>query len=187
MFTFLVASALAASAASAGTPQTGPRAWREHDANGQCMYGHGYADSGRTEIVLIANRLVPPGHLGWGLKNDNWSIKAGDIIAEPITVRSGPISMSGNALAMDHRIMVIVPMEDVRKFAASNPAMVVVSRGNQLLTRLGVSGFSAGWAGFAGCLANADAERARQLKQEQEANPDIAVDPFAPTPSKPPH
>jgi len=184
MFTFLVASALAASVTNAKTLPMGPRAWHERDANGECMYGHGYADSGRTEIILIENRLVPPGHLAWGLKNDNWSVKAGDVITEPVTVRSGPFNMSGNALAMDHRIMVIVPEEEVRKFAASNPSAVIVFRGSQVLTRLGISGFSAGWAGFSNCLANAAVERARKLKQEQEANPDVPVDPFAPAPTK---
>ena len=185
MFTFLLASALVASAASAQTAPTGAREWHEHDTSGQCMYGHGYADSGRTEIVLIQNRLVPPGHLAWGLKNDNWSVKAGDVIGEPIMVRSGAFSMIGNALAMDHRLFVIVPTEEVRKFAASIPSEVVVSKGNQVLTRLSVSGFSAGWAGFTRCLANADAERARQRTQEQQANPDVPVDPFAPVPTQP--
>lgn len=156
-----------------------------HDANGECIYGHGYADSGRTEIAIIENRLVPPGHLAWGLKNDNWSVKAGDVIPEPVSIRSGPFNMSGTALTMDHRLLVIVPAEEVRKFAASNPTAVVVWRGNQVLTRLGISGFSAGWAGFTSCLASADAERARQRKQEQQANPDVPVDPFAPAPTQP--
>lgn len=181
----IAAAALFATTVSASAPVSRPGVWHERDVNGECHYVHDYPDSGRTIVVILKNGYTPYGFLGFGVKNDNWSVKQGDVITEPVTVSSGTFSMTGDVLTLNHRLLIIIPIEMVRRFVASEPKLVVVSRGRQTLTTLGFSGFKAGWKGFVSCLAKVDAARANQLQRERQANPDVPVDPFAPPPVKP--
>lgn len=183
---FVVATGLVAVlfSASASAVGSGPRTWHERDGDSQCMYGHGYADLGHTEFVILQNGNLPSNQLAIGVKNDNWSVKAGDLMTEPVIIRSGTFAMRGNAIALDRKLLVTIPRETVMKFASTHPRLVEVWVGNRMLTRLGFSGFEAGWDGFNHCLARLDAARAEEDRRQRQANPDVPVDPFAPPAQK---